>query len=131
MNIDLSNMTMGITAGGRGLIELGQSLATPSAIPDPRAAFFEALRGQTGDPEQEARTAAERFVANVFIEPVLKQMRESNNAAPPFGPTQADKQFGALLDRRVAEQVVRAGRFGIVDRITNDLMRHQPEEWTA
>ena len=37
----------------------------------------------------EARSAAEGLVATSFIKPILTQVRESNNAPPPFGPTLA------------------------------------------
>jgi hypothetical protein len=37
-------------------------------------------------PEQAARRSAEEFVASSLIVPVLKALREQNNAAPPFAP---------------------------------------------
>lgn len=64
-----------------------------------------------------ARDAAEGLVATSFIKPILKQVRESNNAPPPFGPTQAEKQFGSLLDNKLSDEIVRASQFPIVDRI--------------
>lgn len=75
------------------------------------------------DAPQRAREAAQDFVAIAFVAPVLKQLRDSNNAAPPFAPGAAEKQFGALMDQQVARQVVRATRFPLVDRVAGDLLR--------
>lgn len=73
-------------------------------------------------PEQRARATAEQLVAVTFIQPLLKQLRETNHAAPPFGPTQAERQFGALADADLAQQVTRAAHFPLVDRLAQDLL---------
>ncbi|MFG0246261.1 MAG: rod-binding protein [Phycisphaerales bacterium JB052] len=77
----------------------------------------------------EARKAAEELVATSFIKPVLQQVRDSNNAPAPFGPTQAEKQFGSLLDNQLADEIVQASQFPIVDRIVENFTRHlgQPQ----
>ena len=75
-------------------------------------------------PDQ-AREAAEQLVSTTLILPVLKQLRESNNAAPPFAPTDAEKQFGALLDHRLAHDIVKGANFPMVDRLARDLLRNQ------
>lgn len=75
------------------------------------------------DATQRAREAAQDFVAIAFVAPVLKQLRDSNNAAPPFAPGAAEKQFGSLMDQQVARQVVRASHFPLVDRVARDLLR--------
>lgn len=74
--------------------------------------------GGTADP---SRDAAERFVSLTLVEPILKQMRQSSQAAPPFGPAPGEVQFRALLDAEVARQVVRAGDFPLVERLARDL----------
>ncbi len=74
-------------------------------------------------PEQQARGAAEEFVAMALIQPVLKQLRESNHASPPFGPTEGEKKFGAVLDSEVAKRIVRASRFPLVDRMATSLLQ--------
>ena len=83
---------------------------------------FEQLieRAKAGAPEAEIRQAAEQLVSATFIVPVLSQIREPNNAAPPFAPTQGEKQFGAILDQRVADEIVKSSRLPIVDRLTRD-----------
>ncbi len=74
--------------------------------------------------EAKAREAAEMLVSTTLVEPVLKQLRESNNAAPPFGPTPAEKQFGALLDHRLCHDIVKSANFPMVDRLARDLLKH-------
>ena len=76
----------------------------------------------------EARTAAEGLVATSFIKPILTQVRESNNAPPPFGPTSAEKQFGSLLDNELADEITRASQFPIVDRLVEQFTRHLPKQ---
>ncbi|MBL4590402.1 MAG: hypothetical protein JKY96_00430 [Phycisphaerales bacterium] len=71
-----------------------------------------------------ARQAAEQLVASTLITPILKSLRDSNQAAEPFGPTDADKQFGSLLDTKLADQIVSASNFPLVDRIQRDMLKH-------
>ncbi|HMN40138.1 MAG TPA: hypothetical protein PKE29_04785 [Phycisphaerales bacterium] len=79
---------------------------------------------QAGDetPAAFARRTAENFVAIGLVQPLLKQMRESNHAAPPFAPTEAEKQFQGLADAELAQRMVRAARFPVVDKIAERLM---------
>jgi Rod binding domain-containing protein len=74
----------------------------------------------------QARTAAEGLVSTTFIEPILKQVRESNTAPPPFGPSNAEKQFSSLLDTKLADEIVHAANFPLVERITQQLLRNMP-----
>lgn len=78
-------------------------------------------------PEAEARVAAEGLVSTTFIEPILKQIRESNTAPPPFGPSNAEKQFASLLDTTLADEIVHASNFPIVDRIASQLLKNMPQ----
>lgn len=80
--------------------------------------------GQPKDPAAKARQAAELLVSTTLVEPVLKQIRESNNAAPPFGPAPGEKQFGALLDHRLAHDIVRSANFPLVDRLARNLLNN-------
>jgi hypothetical protein len=72
--------------------------------------------------EAAARDAAQRFVAATLVQPILDQIRETNDAAPPFQPTRGEKQFGSMLDARVAMDIVRASNFPLVDRMARDLL---------
>lgn len=78
-------------------------------------------------PSEEGRRAAEQLLSTAFIMPVLRQVREMNNAPAPWGPTEAEKQFGPLLDQRMADDLVRAGNWKIVERLARDLSRLGPE----
>ena len=81
----------------------------------------------TRDPRlAKAAEAAEGLVATTFIEPILKQVRESNDAPPPFGPSNAEKQFSALLDTKLSDEIVHAANFPLVERITQQLLKNMP-----
>lgn len=69
-----------------------------------------------------ARDAAEQFVAKTFLEPLLKSMRENSQAAPPFAPTQAEKQFRAFADAQLSVEIVKRSDMPIVDRLARDLL---------
>lgn len=102
-------------------IPTGMSLLPPAA-PDARheVAFADVMRkAQGGTSEADVREAAEDLVANAFIAPVLRQIRETSDAAPPFQPTPAEKQFGQMLDAETARQIVRKSRLPLVDRLTD------------
>ncbi len=79
--------------------------------------------GEAPGPEARARATAEDFVAVALVQPILKQLRESNQAAAPFAPGEVEKQFRGLADAQVARQVVKASSFPLVDRLAGDLLR--------
>lgn len=81
------------------------------------------LAGGAPDGKTRAREAAEQLVSITFVQPILAQMRASEGAAAPFKPSSAEKQFGALLDAELAQQVTRAARFPLVERVARDLLR--------
>jgi Rod binding domain-containing protein len=80
--------------------------------------------GPSGTRESQARTAAEDFVAVAFIQPILKQLRESNTAEAPFAPGPAEKQFRGLMDGQFARRIVQAGNYPLVDRLARDMLKH-------
>lgn len=69
----------------------------------------------------EPREIAETFVAVALVQPLLAEARKSTWAAPPFAPTQGEKQFGALMDAHVARDVTRAARFPLVERLAQQM----------
>lgn len=83
---------------------------------------FRAPGPQAASPQDRAQRTAEQLVSITFIQPILKQLRETSRASPPFAPTQAERQFGALADAEVAQQIVRAARLPLVDRVARDLL---------
>jgi Rod binding domain-containing protein len=78
--------------------------------------------------QSRARAAAEGLVSTTFIEPILKQLRESNNTPPPFGPSSAEKQFSTMLDTKLSDEIVRAANFPLVTRIAAQLMENMPSQ---
>src|ERR1043165_9691287 len=56
---------------------------------------------------EKARDTAEQFVTISLVQPLLKQLRETNNAAPPFAPTEGEKQFRALTDAPLPQTTAR------------------------
>lgn len=72
--------------------------------------------------EKQAHEAAADFVAAAFIEPLLKTLRESNQAAPPFAPGTGEKQFRGLMDAQLARHISRGAHFPLVDRVARDLL---------
>lgn len=73
-------------------------------------------------PEESARDAAEQFVSITLVQPLLANLRKSNGAAPPFAPSQGERQFQSLMDAHVAHQVVKAAHFPLVDRLARQLL---------
>jgi Rod binding domain-containing protein len=72
--------------------------------------------------EAQAKDAAAQWVAASLVQPLLKQLRDLNSAAPPFGPGPAEKQFGALMDADLAQRIVCARNFPLVDRVARQLL---------
>lgn len=91
----------------------------------------EILNGDPGAPrasaEERARRAAESFVSLALIQPVLKQLRETNMAEAPFAPGEVEKQFGPLLDAEISRRITRASNFGLVDRVAELLLERGGE----
>ena len=77
-------------------------------------------------PEQQARESAEQLVAIAFIQPILSQLRSTDNAAEPFKATQGEQQFRALWDAQIAQDMVRASNFPLVDAIAEKMLRTEP-----
>lgn len=106
-----------------------------SRLSDAQETFSRVLNKARGrgesDRAQAARDAAVELVAITLVQPVLAQLRETNNAAAPFGPTPAERQFGTLQDARVAQDIVRASKFPLVDQLAQRMLnRLQPGQTT-
>lgn len=121
---------MGIGDLGPGIRGLGGGSSPAQGLLARQGSFAEAMGiaerrigGGVADREARAREAAEQLVATAFVRPVLASLRGSEGAAEPFAPTTAEKQFGAIQDQRLADELVRAARFPLVDRLARDLLR--------
>jgi Rod binding domain-containing protein len=73
--------------------------------------------------EDEAIQIARDLVAVSLVQPLLKEWRNSEESPPPFGPGQAEKQFRAMQDASLAQELTRASHFPLVDRLASDLRR--------
>jgi Rod binding domain-containing protein len=72
---------------------------------------------------ESARSAAQELVAIAFVQPVLKQAREARAGEGPFGVTQAERQFGDMLDSMTAANIVKSSNWGLVDRLAQDMLK--------
>jgi Rod binding domain-containing protein len=85
--------------------------------------FERALRaGGHGKEADEARRVAQQLVAETFIKPVLKQVRETRLIADRFAPGDAERRFGPLLDERIADRMTQREGFPLVDAVADHLM---------
>jgi Rod binding domain-containing protein len=102
---------------------------SPGPSPDARGSFDAILSRAArarGTPADRARDAAEQFVALTFVQPALKALRDTNQAAPPFAPSEGEKQFRALLDAELARRIVHKADYALVDRLARDLLKASP-----
>jgi len=109
------------------------TLAQPATTRDADAsATFASILGKAAadtakSPDEQARNAARQFVAVTLVQPLLKQLRESNTAAAPFAPSQGEKQFQSLIDADIALKITGAAHFPLVDRLASDLAKRAAE----
>lgn len=87
------------------------------------AGILASQRGKAGTPEQQAKQAAEDFVSVALVQPILKQLRDSNKAAPPYGPGPGEKQFRTLADAQMARNLVRSTNWPLIDRLAKQMLR--------
>jgi Rod binding domain-containing protein len=73
-------------------------------------------------PEDEAKEAARQLVSIALVQPLLAQLRETSQAAPPFAPTSAERQFRAMADAQLAQGIVKAGNFPLVDVLAQRML---------
>jgi len=90
------------------------ALVRPASATGP---FAHALARATDAPADPARDAAEMLVATALVQPILAQSREASMAVEPFAPGPAEKRFGGLLDQHLADRIVGATRFPLVEEL--------------
>lgn len=78
-----------------------------------------------------ARQSAEQFVSIAFVEPTLKALRETNQAAAPFKPSRAEQQFRSMADAQLAQEIVTASSFGLVDTLAQQMLSKAQGAHTA
>lgn len=73
-------------------------------------------------PEEQATDAARQLVSITLVQPLLAQLRETSKAAPPFAPTSAERQFRAMSDAHLAQDIVKASNFPLVDVLARQML---------
>ncbi|MFW6059102.1 MAG: hypothetical protein ACODAQ_02910 [Phycisphaeraceae bacterium] len=68
--------------------------------------------------EQEARQAAQQLVSSAFLQPMLKQMRESGFKTEYFGNDPGSDAFNQQLHTELADRIVQRMDLPIVDAVT-------------
>jgi len=76
--------------------------------------------------EAQALDTAQKLVSTTLIKPILANARAARDAPAPWGQTQAEKQFGALLDNRIADDIAKASNFPIAQRIADQILKNSP-----
>lgn len=73
-------------------------------------------------PREQAEDAARQLVSITLVQPLLAQLRETSQAAPPFAPSSAERQFRAMSDAQLAQSIVRAANFPLVDQLARQML---------
>lgn len=76
------------------------------------------------DRDQQLRHASEQLVSDAFIQPLLKQMRNSPFKVKMFHGGQAEQAFGQKLDTILSDRIVHSTNFPIVDAVYRSLSKH-------
>lgn len=94
---------------------------TPESFDDMVARFSSTEKGEKQ--VETIREESRKLVAEAFITPILAKIRENNQAAAPFGTTDAEKRFGPIYDRAVADSMSRPDRFPMVESVERYMLR--------
>lgn len=123
-------MAIGITsipASGSATVADRLGLGTPGGrLRANQDEFLDAMtraRATPGEtPEKAARGAAEALVSTALVQPILKRLRESNGAAAPFAPNQAERSFGPMRDAAFAQKLVSSQHWGLIDNLARRML---------
>lgn len=107
----------GVSARAQQSIEEQDSFASVLS----RAGISPSKKDQS--PQDKAREAAQQLVSTALVQPILKQLRENNNAAEPFKPNSAEKSFGQMMDAQLSQRIVTAKGWALVDRVADRLLQ--------
>lgn len=127
MTNSAQNLAQDTTLGGvRGaassaLRALGNGSYRPGDVP---ITFGDSLRRAGVEPtaQERAHATARELVAIALVQPTLKALRESNQAAPPFAPGDAERRFGSMLDAEHAQRIVNSANFPLVAAVRDRLL---------
>ena len=106
-------------------------MASPTAIvPKPALAAPRASKNDNPpNPVEVAklRKAAQDF-ESVFLNHMLKTMRQSASSGPGLGGGSGERMYRDLLDDELAKSISRGGGLGLADVLVRDLIRSLPRE---
>lgn len=71
--------------------------------------------------EQTADRAARQLVAVALVQPIFERLRSSNQASAPFGPGQAEKTFGPILDAELSQRLTAKSNWPLVTEVARRL----------
>lgn len=131
--ISSNSLSSSVLSGSlRERLEAMPSLADASRLQSQRS-FEQALgrtqgRAQGSDTtastskQDEARAAAEELVARALVQPIMAKLRESRDAAEPFGPNEVERAFGSISDAQFADRLTKSGNWSLVDAVAKRIM---------
>ncbi len=73
-------------------------------------------------PEGLANLGAQRLVSTAFLEPLVRDARESSAPTGRFSPGTSETRFGHMLDRRFADAIAATPDFGPVASMERHLL---------
>lgn len=117
-------MLGGAGGGGGASAELPPQSSSAGEQQDFARILGRATSVASGSDPKQARQAAEEFVAMSLVQPLLAQLRSSNHTAAPFAPSSGETQFQQMLDAHLAQNIVRAKQFPLVDSVARKLLKN-------
>jgi Rod binding domain-containing protein len=98
---------------------------TPPAEDGFSAALRDAERAAAQGDEKTIRDAAEKLVASALVMPLLEQMRASAKQNDLFHGGSGEDLFAQQMDTQLADRIVSATRFPLVDAIHQQFQQFQ------
>ena len=114
----------------------------PTALPEPPTVRATAQSGATvfrglirqlgGEPgpaqqsapelaDRLAETGARRMMADAFLVPLLKDLRETTAPEGIFAPGAGEKRFGTMHDQAIADRILDSNNFPVADALVEKL----------
>ena len=112
--------------------QLSQSLPLQGGSSSDPAVFRSLIRqlgGETGPANQTvseladrlAETGAKRMMADAFLMPLLKELRESTAPEGIFAPGTGEKRFGTMYDQKIADRMLDSNNFPVAEALVDKL----------
>ena len=92
-------------------VALGK-LSAASKTPEERAAAYKSL------------VKVSRDFESIFLDYMLKTMRQTIPKSDLFGDSQADQIFSSMRDEELSKRMAQAGGIGLANIMINQLKRH-------